>query len=114
MDPKHRIVTHIPLTELWNDQGRLDAPRGGRIGSAEIQQLLHGELAFVIADVGLPLQWVHGKDVFSFWKSEVKPRLVEPTTLRFRLGDFAGSYCYSATHWAQANGSGIVLFEKHH
>jgi hypothetical protein len=88
-------------------------PRGG-IGSAEIKQLLRGELAFAIADVGLPLRWIRGKDVFHIWKSEMSRRLVEPAASRFHRDDFPGSNCYSATHWAQASGSAIVLFEKHH
>src|SRR6266478_2483510 len=40
MDPSHRIVTRMPLTELWNDHGQVDAVRAGRVGEAEIVRLL--------------------------------------------------------------------------
>jgi hypothetical protein len=52
----HRIVTRMPLTELWTSEGPLVARRGERAAAAEIEPLLQGGASFVVADVGKPLR----------------------------------------------------------
>src|SRR5882757_8120061 len=110
MDMAKRVVTQTPLTELWNSSGSLDACRGERVGEAEIVELLRTGSTFVVADVGLPLKWVSMDDRFTFWKDQVKHRLVAPDTERFRLDDYLGRYCYVASMWTGASlGRAIVL-----
>jgi hypothetical protein len=94
MDPALRTVTSLPLSELWNNDGKLDAQCLGAIGPAEIRNLLHSEIVFALADPGHPLRWLERNAAIMFWKSEAESRIVDPTELSFRLEDFPGSYCY--------------------
>ncbi len=114
MDPAQRIVTRIPLTELWNSKGLLDARLAERVGEADIVRLLRGGSSFVIADVGLPLQWISEDDRFAFWKAEVKCRLVTPEADGFYLDDYPGNYCYVGAMWTRASERPIIVLEKHH
>lgn len=115
MDPAKRVVTHIPLTELWTKEGRVDAVRGGPLGEAEIAALLRDTPStFVVASPGEPLRWVAVRDRYDFWKTEVKCRLVARDATSFRLEDFPGSYCYVATEWRTDSGPHVIVLEKHH
>jgi hypothetical protein len=116
MDPSLRIVSRIPLVELWNDEGRLDAVRVGPVGEADIARLL-GEpgTSLAVADAGKPLRWVNSRERFDFWKTEVKRRLVAPEATGFRVEDFQGGYCYVATEWrVGAASSSVILLERQH
>lgn len=84
----------VPLTELWNDEGEVQAQCLGTIGKTEIESLLQSGATFVIADVGQPLLWTDRKAASAFWKSEAEPRIVDPRAKGFRLEDFPESYCY--------------------
>jgi hypothetical protein len=115
MDPAKRIVTHIPLTELWTNEGRVDALRGEPLGEAEIAALLRdARSTFVVASPGEPLRWVAGRARYDLWKTEVKCRLVGRDATSFSLEDFPGSYCYVAAEWRTDPGLHVIVLEKHH
>lgn len=76
MDPAKRIVTRLPLTELWNSAGIVDARRVGDIGEADIVRLLQDGSSLVVADVGQPLLWIADEDRFAYWKAEISCHLV--------------------------------------
>ena len=114
MDTIPKIVTEMPLTELWNGNGPLDARRGEYLGETDIVLLLRDGSSFVVADVGLPLRWISEDDRFAFWKTEVKSRLVAPDADGFILDDYPGSYCYVATMWKCASTGPVIVLEKHH
>jgi len=102
----------IPLTELWDDSGPLQATRGHYLGLEEIKQMLReGGVQFVIASPGDKLQWVEDADVFSFWKEELKQHLCE--TDKAYLEDFPGHYFYRASEWQISPQSRGVLLEKY-
>ncbi len=112
-----RVVTRLPLTELWDDSGPLPFTRGRPVGRAELADLLRvGPVRFVVADCGSPLRWVPADDRYRFWKDEVKPRLVEADVAegRFRLEDFPGERCYVATLWGEGEASPVVVLEARH
>ena len=113
MDFAQRIVTCLPLAELWNSEGLLDVRPDERVGAAEIELLLGGDASFVVADVGKPLRWISVVDR-SFWKTEVKSRLVARDADRFSLDDYPDSYCYVATTWTGASPVQIIVLEIHH
>jgi hypothetical protein len=75
VDPSQRIVTCIPLTNLWDEKGQLNAHRVRRARRKEISQLLRIGSTFVVSDVGHPLRWIPEQDRFTFWKTEVRDRL---------------------------------------
>lgn len=117
MDPSLRVVTRIPLMELWTDRGPLPATRGRWLGADDVRDLLRaGPVRLVIADVGHRLVWVADADRFAVWKEEVRSHLVDPRERGFRLEDFPGRYAYLASEWyPDAPGSApIVSLEKHH
>ncbi|MCA6125858.1 hypothetical protein J6500_28775 [Bradyrhizobium sp. WSM 1704] len=114
MDVTKRVVTQMPLTELWNEDGPLDVDRVENVGAAEVVGLLRNGATFVVADIGLPLWWISEDDRFAFWKDEVKPRLVASDANSFRLEDYPGNYCYVATIWTSPLLGSMIVLEKHH
>ena len=114
MDAAHRVVTQMPLIELWSGEGVLDARPAESAGEVDIDQLLRNGSTFAVADVGKPLKWTSEAERFAFWKAEVKDRLVSPGTQSFRLDDYEGGYCYTATVWRGAGSAPIILLEMHH
>ena len=102
MDPAQRIVTQMPLSDLWKDAGLINAHRHGRVGRDDISKLLRDGSTFVVADLGHPLRWIPEQDRSTFWKAEVQDHLVPadvgeaPLRLRRRdrntLRDLRGSF----------------------
>ncbi len=54
---------------------------------------------------------VHGC-LHDFWKTELKPRIVEMET--FDQAEFPGAYCYVASEWADGEPLPLVLLEMYH
>jgi hypothetical protein len=116
MRPEQRIVVSGPLVEIWDERGPIAATRGRSLGLKEIAALLSsGTVQFVVANIGSHLRWVPVADRFTFWKGEVKVRLVPADAEKFYLDDYPGEYCYVATEWGRSpSQSTIVLLECHH
>jgi hypothetical protein len=108
-----RNPSRLPLEELWDDHGRVEAEMVGPAGAERIKQLLRsGEMSFVIADVGKPLRWISEKDAASFWKTEVKDHLADGE--RAYLDDFPGGYAFFATEWRRLGGCAVIVLEVQH
>ena len=115
MEWSKRIITQLPLAQLWTGEGPVGASRGRTVGEAELAALLRrGPLRFVVADVGKAPHWRTEADCFAFWKSEVRPRLVRADATSWRLEDYPGEYCYRASEWTGAPGTPIVVLEACH
>jgi hypothetical protein len=72
------------MTELWNDDGMLQARRTCDLGRQAIAELLRKtEVRFVVADCGLQLRWIPVSERFRFWKQEAAGRIAEHHTLSF-------------------------------
>jgi len=72
------------------------------VGKEEIRTLLRsGPVRFVVANVGMPLQWVEPQNRIQWWKDELKPHLAEPdeAEVGIHLEDWPGDYCYVADEW---------------
>ena len=108
-----RVVTRLPLAELWGDAGPVAADRRRGLSAADIRGLLRaGPVRFVVANVGAPLRWVPAAECFRFWKAEVRSRVAGPDGAR--LEDFPGGYCYFASEWAPAEGPPVVVLAVAH
>ena len=114
MDPAKRIVTRLPLTELWNSAGIVDARRVGDIGKADIVRLLQDGSSLVVAHVGQPLLWIADEDRFTYWKAEISCHLVGAGAVGFYLQDYPDHYCYVAAMWECASSTHVIVVEKRH
>src|SRR5215470_2874244 len=113
MDPRVKIVTHLPLTHLWNADGDLHARPVTRIGRDEIVGLLNRhDVSFVVADVGHTLRWIANTEIYTFWKNEVQSRLVDRTANSLHLRAYPEEFCYIATEWKLSDRSAVVVLEK--
>ena len=114
MDATLKIVTQIPLVELWRDDGFTTTSRERWLAADDIASLLRvGRIQFVVADVGTPLRWISLGDCYDFWKREVQPHLAAPES-KTSLDDFPGGYCYFASEWSSRDGAPIIVCERHH
>ena len=113
MNQDHRIVTQLPLEELWVGQRLISTIKVKDLGPSEIAARLRaGMVRFVIADVGRPLEWLPTNERYEFWKDELQSHLA--TTENVILEDFPGSYCYFASEWKSYVGETIILLSKAH
>ncbi len=111
MDIRDRVVLHIPVTELCRENGELISIRKRELDGDDIKELLRsGSVEFVVADVGLKLEWIPAEKAFAFWKQELMPRLVQLPYERSGVRDHA----YVASEWITEDGSSVLLLEKYH
>ena len=105
---------HLPLQELWRDDGFLTTARDQSLSEEGVRKLLaSGPVQFVVVDVGTAPRWIPANECFNFWKTEVKPRLASKE--RAFLHEFPGGYCYFASQWNGGElAAPIVVLEKHH
>lgn len=114
MRPELRIVTSLPLRELWNDEGPLAARRVGDLSDPGIRELLRtGPPQFVVADVGLPLEWVPEASCFNAWRDRFRGNLAEAGR-KVDPDAFPGGFCFFASEWIGENGVTIVVPERCH
>ncbi len=113
MDITKKIVTKLPLEELWNGNEMLNARRISWLNATDVRELMKAGATFVVADVGQPPRWIDSADRFDFWKAEVKPRLADSDQGTF-LEDYPGGYCYFASKWILADGLPLIVIERHH
>jgi hypothetical protein len=114
MDATLKVVTQLPLTELWRDDAFITASRGRWLTADDIASLLRVEpVQFVVANVNSSPRWIPLGDCYDFWKREVQPHLRAPEARAF-LDDFQDGYCYFASEWSSRDGAPIVVCERHH
>lgn len=113
MDINLRVVTQLPLRELWRGDGFSTTARRKSLTHDDVREFLtSGPVQFVIADVGAAPRWIPPIDCFDFWKNEAKPHLASDGNAS--LNAFPGGYCYFASQWEGQSTAPIVLLEKHH
>lgn len=113
MRADQRIVTKIPLTELWNDSGTLANKRVRYLEKSGIIELLRTcVVQFVVADCGLKLMWIPAEERFEFWKT-VKRQIAEPEKPIY-LRQFPNETAFIASEWRGAADECWILLEKYH
>ena len=113
MDIADKVITKLPLEELWDEKEILNARRISWLHASEIVEMMQAGANFVVADLGLRPRWVDPAHRFEFWKTEVKSRLAEPDKPAI-LERFSGEYCYFASRWQLADGLPLIVLERHH
>ena len=114
MDAALKIVTHLPLRELWRDDGLQTKARIRSLTEDDIRSLLRsGNIQFVVVNVGASPCWIQPSECFQFWKNEAQPHLAREA--RVILEEFPDRYCYCASQWDGGDpASPIVVLEKQH
>ena len=83
MDPKERIVTSLPLRELWDANGLVEADFRDHLTFTQVRDLLpSGGVTFVVVEIGKPIRWVPMRETFSFWSTDVRVRVADPSGFR--------------------------------
>lgn len=114
MDPRHRIVSKLPLEQIWSGSRLISTIKIRDVGSEEIAQLLRsGVVRFIVADVGRPLEWIPNNERYDFWRDEVRPHLADPEERR-SIDSFPDNYCYFASEWTSYDDEVIVVLSKSH
>jgi hypothetical protein len=108
-----RVVTKIPLTELWDESGTITSERIRSLDQSTLLELVRSvSVQFVVADCGLKLDWIPREKRFDFWKT-VRPQIADPAKPIF-LGSFRNETAYIASEWRGRTGECLVLLERHH
>ena len=114
MRPSARIITELPLRELFDENGRVEAVRRRELSADDIRELLRaGSVHFVVAACGSKPIWVAQSELYAFWKSEALPHLANPAE-GADLNKFPGGYCYFASQWLLPEGTSVVVLEVCH
>ena len=114
MDLALKVVTQMPLSELWRGDGFTTTDRLRWVTADDIASLLRGgRVQFVVASVGMPPRWIPLTDCYDFWKKEALPHVAASESLA-SLDSFPGGYCYVASEWDGQDGAPIIACEKHH
>jgi hypothetical protein len=115
MEPKQRVVTRLPLEEVWREDGALASVQKLRtLQAQDVADLLRvGPVNFVVADVGTPLRWIDSTDCYRFWSTEINVHLAAPDQ-KCTLDEFPGGYFYVASEWRRKEKFPIVVVERHH
>jgi len=106
-------VTRLPLQNLWDDNGSLEARKGRALSASDIHSFLLRDrpVRFVVANVDSPLLWVELPDSFLFWNTQVRVHLYEPA--KQNVSDYSNGYYYVAHEWHLADGERIIGLERH-
>ncbi len=103
MRSDQRIVTKLPLTELWDETGALPGERIRHLDENLIRGLMGtGQVQFIVANCGAKLNWIPMQERFEFW---LRPIYIE------RLPN---QTAYTASEWRGRIGELLILLETHH
>jgi hypothetical protein len=88
MDNSMRIVTKIPLSEIWKFNQDIVSNRKHYLNEEQINNILQiSKVDFIVADVGLHLHWVGTELCFDIWNNEIKNHLI----ITFYFHQFVGT-----------------------
>jgi hypothetical protein len=113
LKPRQRIVTKLPLAELWDESGPLAGDRLRTLDQSNLAELLRtAPVRFVVADCGLELRWIPTEQRVEFWKA-VQLQIADPSRPMY-LKQFPNETAYIASEWRGRSGEQLILLEKHH
>ena len=114
MKLEQRIVTKIPLEELWTDSAILSHKRQKYLTERQAFDLiLASKTPIAIASCGLRLSWIQPNDTLNAFKQQIRGRIVNDPD-RIVLEEYEEEWCYLASEWVNAEGGKILLLETFH
>jgi hypothetical protein len=113
MRPDQRIVTNLPLTELWDETGALPGERIRHLDGNLIRGLMGtGQVQFIVANCGAKLNWIPMQERFEFWKA-TRPHVADALRPIY-LERFPNRTAYIASEWRGRTGECLILLETQH
>ena len=113
MRPDQRIVTKLPLTELWDETGALPGERIRHLDGNLIRGLMGtGQVQFIVANCGAMLNWIPMQERFEFWKA-IRPQVADAGR-PILIERFPNQTAYIASEWRGRTGECLILLETHH
>jgi len=113
MRPDQRIVTKLPLTELWDETGALPGERIRYVDENLIRGLMGtGQVQFIVADCGAKLNWIPMQERFEFWKV-IRPQVADAGR-PIHIERFPNQTAYIASEWHGRSGECLILLEMNH
>ena len=114
MDNSIRLVTKIPLSEIWKFDQDFDSNRKYYLNEEQINNILQiSKVDFIVADVGHHLHWVGADHCYDVWKNEIKNHLANLNE-HIILENYPDNYAYLASEWTTKSLIPIILLEKIH
>lgn len=113
--PWERVVTRMPLEQLFTEAGPTSHVRGESLPLAKVEAMLGSsrEYRLVEACMDAPLRWWARGD-YDFWYHRARHNAAEPNS-HIPLDEFPGSRCYFISEWSLSGGiERALLFEEHH
>lgn len=92
-----RLVTQLPLRELWNDRGIVSSERVLELDAESVRQHLGEDAVAAIATIGARLEWIEGQGLLEWWRAEAEA----PT-----------GRTWQASLWSRGWAERILLFER--
>ena len=102
MDPALRVVTRLPIDELFDAQGSVSAERRRDLALTDVRQLLREGAVGAIVRLGEAIDWRDGPQLFAWWKAEAAPRFWAGSQEPMSLDDYDGGRAWSASEWRAA------------
>jgi hypothetical protein len=113
LKPDQRIVTKLPLVELWDEEGTLPGGRVRQLNQTLIRELMQTDtVQFIVAACGMKLNWIAVNDRFRFWKT-VRSQIADPSQ-PINLKQFPNETAYIASEWRRNTGECLILLEAYH
>ena len=113
MRPDQRIVTKLPLTELWDETGALPGERIRYVDENLIRGLMGtGQVQFIVADCGAKLNWIPMQERFEFWKA-IRTQVADAGRPIY-IERFPNQTAYIASEWRGRTGECLILLEMNH
>jgi len=111
--PEQRIVTKMPLNEIWDDRGTITGERIRYLDQSAVREIVgSGAVRFLVGDPGLKLDWIPIEKQFEFWKT-AKPQIASHDR-PVRREEFPNEFFYVASEWRGRADECVILLERHH
>lgn len=109
-----RKVMKLPLEELWNSEGTIEAERIQFLVKSKIPAFLKKKnIRLVLARLEYEPIWIEAPDQAEAWKRELRSHVCDKLEEGCSLDEFTGEYFFFASYWETPGKDPIILFEMY-
>jgi hypothetical protein len=114
MKLEQRIVTTIPLEQIWTETEILPHERQEFLNEQQVYDLLqNGNVPIMLASCGLKPTWISPQEALARFKREIKDHIVNNPD-KIVLEDYEDEWCYLASIWTDTHEEKVLLLETYH